>query len=460
MAFAAFEGRDELLTTMLAAAMATAAVPPTATQCSAAAVDPEVALAQSLGLQGFIYGYPIVDLAKQQFNETHRVRPDQPVAAPVNTVAVYPGVLTPATQGQLRAPNADTLYLNAWVDLSQGPVLLDVPEMGRRYYTLAFMDLYGKPHHLGTRTNQGRAAHYALLGPAGGEIPAGYQPFPIPTDTAWMLGRILVEGRRDEAAAKTIARSIVMRGATGPEVTDAEPMRPFESLEFFSLLNRALKSLPPVPGEEALMGQFDSAGFGPRRNFDPDAIGAGQALGLRCALRIGPQVLSSRGFKPTRTANGWLLSNAVANPGHDYLLRAEVARGGYVNDPAESIYPAAIMDTKGAMLNGSSTYRIRFAKGALPPVDGFWSITAYDSRTAQLTENPLHRYTIGDRTRGLRYGKDGSLEIVLSAARPRDGASNWLPVPSGPFHIVTRMYLPRAEALDGRYALPPVVRDE
>jgi hypothetical protein len=58
----------------------------------------------------------------------------------------------------------------------------------------------------------------------------------------------------------------------------------------------------------------------------------------------------------------------------------------------------------------------------------------------------------------LRFGKDGSLEIILSATRPSEGASNWLPVPPGWFHVVTRLYLPRAEALDGRYALPPVTR--
>jgi hypothetical protein len=71
--------------------------------------------------------------------------------APVNTIAVYPHLLTPATQGQLRAANADTLYLNAWLDLSRGPVLLDVPDMGRRYYTLAFMDLYARPWHHSAR---------------------------------------------------------------------------------------------------------------------------------------------------------------------------------------------------------------------------------------------------------------------------------------------------------------------
>ncbi|MDE2597156.1 MAG: DUF1254 domain-containing protein [Sphingomonadales bacterium] len=443
---------------ILSMMLAAAAPLPGAEQCQAAAIEPEVALAQATGLQGYVYGYPIVDLLKQQHNETHRVRADQPVAAPVNRIAVYPGVLTPATQGQLRAPNADTLYLNAWIDLSNGPVLLDVPEMGMRYYTLAFMDLYAKPHHLGTRTNGGKATRYALVGPSGGTVPAGYTPFVLPTDTAWMLGRVLVSGARDEAEAKRLAGAMVMQGREGPAVTEAEPMRPFDSLAYFALLNHALRTLPAIAGEQALMAGFDAAGFGPHREFDPAALTPGQAKGLGCALRIGPQVLARQGFRPTQTANGWLLSSAVGDPGFDYLLRAEVARGGYVNDPRESIYPAAIADQAGAPLSGENRYRIRFAKGALPPADAFWSITAYDTRTAQLVENRLNRYTIGDRTPGLRFGHDGSLEVILSTTRPPEGSSNWLPVPPGRFHVVTRLYLPRADALDGRYALPPVVR--
>ena len=442
---------------MMAASLAAL---PTAEDCKAAALDPETALAQSVGLQGYFYGYPIVDLLKQQHNETHRIRPDQPVATPVNRIGIYPGVLTPATQGQLRAPNADTLYLNAWVDFSKGPVLLEVPEMGRRYYTLAFMDLYAKPHHLGTRTNGGRAMRYALVGPSGGAVPEGYEAFRLPTDTAWMLGRVLVENPRDEAAARALSQAIVLRGEAGPPVSDAEPARPFDSLEFFAVLNRALRTLPALPAETALMAQFDAAGFGPRASFGAGTIPAAQALGLGCALRIGPQVLARRGFKPTQTANGWLLSRDVADPGFNYLLRAEVARGGYVNEPAESIYPAAIADKDGAMLNGANRYRIHFAPGGLPPVSGFWSITAYDAKTSQLVENAIRRYAIGDRTRGLVYGKDGSLDIILSSTRPREGASNWLPVPPGPFHVVTRLYLPGSDALTGKYVLPPVERLE
>ncbi|WP_374527062.1 DUF1254 domain-containing protein [Novosphingobium sp.] len=442
------------------AATAAAATLPDAAQCQAAALDPEAALAQSVGLQAYIYGYPMIDLLKQQFNETHRVDPAQPVAAPVNAIAVYPHVLTPATQGQLRAANADTLYLNAWIDLSRGPVLVEVPQMDRRYYTLAFMDLYARPYHLGTRTNGGKAARYALVGPSGGTVPDGYTPFRLPTDTAWMLGRILVSGPDDAGEAQRIAHSIVMRGPAGAPVTDAAPLRPFDNLAYFELLNQALRSVPAKPGEEALMATFDAAGFGPASRFDPAALSPAQALGLGCALRIGPQVLAKRGFRPARIQNGWMWSGAMANPGNDFLLRAEVARGGYVNAPEESIYPAAITDNRGETLNGERQYRIRFAKGALPPVDAFWSITAYDRATSQLVENPIHRYNIGDRTKGLKYDKDGSLTLYLSATKPKQGASNWLPVPPGTFHVVIRMYLPRPQVLDGQYELPAIERLE
>lgn len=424
----------------------------------AAATNPEAILAQSIGLMGYVYGYPIVDMLKQMHNETHRVRADQPVAAPVNRIGIYPGVLAPATQGQLRAANADTLYLNGWFDLSKGPVLIEVPEMGERYYTLAFMDHYSKPHHLGTRTNGGRATRYALVGPSGGDVPHGYERFDLPTDINWMLGRVLVVDAADEPEARRLSEAMVATGESGPDVVDAAPMNPFVGLLYFKLLNQRLRQLPCQPGEEALMAQFNAAGFGPDCDFDPAVLSEGQRLGLACAVKIGPQVISQRGFRPTQSTNGWLLSSAIADPGMDYLLRAEIARGGYVNEPEESIYPASISDNAGEPLSGDRNYRLRFEPGGLPPCDAFWSITAYDMMTSQLTENPLRRYTIGDRTPGLVYGADGSLDIWLSASEPAQGASNWLPIPAGRFHVVTRIYLPAPEALDGSYVLPPLER--
>lgn len=431
---------------------------PDETQCRGIAQDPEAALAYATGLQGFIYGYPIVDLLKQQHNETHRIAADQPVMAPVNTIAVYPHLLTPETQGQLRAANADTLYLNAWIDLSRGPVLVDVPAFGARYYTLAFMDLYGRPYHLGTRTNGGQARRYALVGPSGGAVPPGYEAFPLPTDTVWMLGRVLVAGDADLPQAKALAAEVKLAGPPGAPVTAADPLQPYASLRYFELLNSALRKIPAKTGETALMAQFDQAGFGPARQFDATKLRPGEALGLGCSVLLGPKVLAQRGFRPARIQNGWMWSGAMADPGNDFLLRAEVARGGYVNAPEESIYPAAITDDRGEMLDGQRQYRIRFAKGKLPPVNAFWSLTAYDRATSQLVANTLKRYNIGDRTRGLKYDRDGALSLYLSATKPPAGKSNWLPVPPGSFHVVMRLYLPRSEALDGNYALPPIER--
>ena len=96
--------------------------------------------------------------------------------------------------------------------------------------------------------------------------------------------------------------------------------------------------------------------------------------------------------------------------------------------------------------------------GQEPPANAFWSLTPYDSKTNQLTENPIRRYQFGDRTKGAKRGKDGSLTIILSATQPKDGKANWLPTPTGAYHIVARLYLPRAEALDGRYSLPQIER--
>lgn len=249
-----------------------------------------------------------------------------------------------------------------------------------------------------------------------------------------------------------------MTGEAGPDVCEAAAVNPFDSLLYFTLLNQGLKLLPRQPGEEALMAQFNAAGFGPDCDFDAEALTPAQRLGLGWAVKIGPQVISQRGFRPTQTTNGWLLSSVIADPGMDYLLRAEVVRGGYVNEPEESIYPAAITDDRGEMLTGERCYRIHFDADAMPPVGAFWSITSYDMKTAQLTENPLGRYAIGDRTPGLVYGADGSLDIVLSARPPAGGTSNWLAIPPGAFHLVTRLYLPAPEALDGRYVLPVVQR--
>ena len=75
---------------------------------------------------------------------------------------------------------------------------------------------------------------------------------------------------------------------------------------------------------------------------------------------------------------------------------------------------------------------LHFSKNDLPPVDAFWSVTVY-GLDLFFVANPINRYAIGDGTSGLRYGKDGSLDVYIQHDPPIGHESNWLPTPAGAF---------------------------
>jgi hypothetical protein len=110
-------------------------------------------------------------------------------------------------------------------------------------------------------------------------------------------------------------------------------------------------------------------------------------------------------------------------------------------------------DAGGRPLDGSAA-SYEFTLADLPPVEAFWSLSAYDARTLEFHPNELGRYVISDRTPGLRWNEDSSLTVRLQSARPAGG--NWLPVPRGPFYLAIRAYRPRPELLSGAWQPPPV----
>jgi hypothetical protein len=114
------------------------------------------------------------------------------------------------------------------------------------------------------------------------------------------------------------------------------------------------------------------------------------------------------------------------------------------------------MDITGQPLDGGYRYRIHFDAGKTPPVDAFWSLTMYDER-GFLIDNPIGRYAIGDRD-SLAFNPDGSLDILIQHEQPDAKASNWLPAPADAFAVTMRLYLPKADFLDGAWKLPPIER--
>jgi hypothetical protein len=147
----------------------------------------------------------------------------------------------------------------------------------------------------------------------------------------------------------------------------------------------------------------------------------------------------------------------IDDPERSRLVRAIAARIGIGGNHAyEAFYPITFLDADGDELSGDNRYVLHFDQP--PPVDGFWSLTMYDVPKFLFVDNPLDRYSIGDRTEGLRTNDDGSLDLYLQHDPPEpDQQPNWLPAPGGLFRPILRMYNPRPEAFDeARWHLPAI----
>ena len=149
----------------------------------------------------------------------------------------------------------------------------------------------------------------------------------------------------------------------------------------------------------------------------------------------------------------------IADPERRIVERAAAAKAGlWGNHAYEAAYIMTYVDDHNEQLTGSRSYQLRLP--TLPPVDAFWSLTMYSLPNFYLVENPINRYSVGDRTPGLVYDADGGLTLTISRERPTDetAAANWLPSPSGEFRPILRMYEPREAVLNQGYVLPPITR--
>lgn len=156
------------------------------------------------------------------------------------------------------------------------------------------------------------------------------------------------------------------------------------------------------------------------------------------------------------TTSSFNLFGSRADLKDDYTTRAVAAAMGiYGNTKEEAVYVGTRVNGEHAQLLGSQPYVLHFDKKDLPPAKFFWSMTLYDLPARHLVANPINRYSIGDRTQGLKYGADGSLDIYVQNTPPgADKAPNWLPAPAGAYDLVMRIYGPDQSVLDGAWTFP------
>jgi hypothetical protein len=397
----------------------------------------------------FLYALPMIEMATARARMLKGVAETGAVAGRLNAFAHARKLVTPAGR-TITTPNVDTLYSSVWMDLTKGPLKLTVPACGERYWSIAFMDMNTNNNAvLGTRTVGGAGGDFTIVGP--GQPGSGPNVVRMATPHGWALLRLLIDGEADMAAAHALQDKFLMTGPGGMTYP-AYAMREDSADKYFASARSLLASDPP-PATDTRMLRRLSALLGPGA---PSALAPEFVAGVEQARQIAKFAVGRQQF-----VNGWTYPRPnLGDYGQDYLYRGIVALVGLgALPPQEAMYMKAAGDDGTGLMTGDGLYRLTLP-GKIP-TDAFWSLTMYEATPDGqyfLTENELNRFAIGDRTPGLKWNADGSLDIWVGRANPgADKASNWLPAPkAGPFSVTLRAYLPRAELLDGRYRLPPI----
>ena len=432
----------------------------------------------ALGREAFLYGFPLVFDLQELQRFTREGMASLPRAG-LNEFSHATALAGP--RDRFVTINNDTVYSLANVDTSGGPVRLEVPDTAGRYYVLQFVDTWTNNFaYVGHRATGTDAAAFVLVAPGwDGEPPGDATLIRCPTALATIVGRFAVTGEEDMPAVRELQGALRLTpsgagaGLPEPDARVREPLRFFEQLRVWG------QAFPPAERDRVYQQRFEPLGlFAAQTPYaDPEPA---FARALEQGLKAGRAALEAAlrsGSSPKQ--NGWDLTYHVFDYNLDffevgalddarwqlpdgparYVQRAAAARGGLLgNHGYEAAYAQVYVDADGAPLDGAHRYELRFRR--TPPCRAFWSVTMYDAQDFFLVANPIDRYSIGDRTPGLRYAGDGSLTITLQTDEPDEPErrANWLPTPAGAFRPLLRVYEPDDAIFDGSYELPPIVR--
>jgi hypothetical protein len=463
----------------LAAVLLVALAAPLAVTCLARPTDtPSEEEALALGADAYVYGYPLVtmEMTRRVMSNVATVEAMRGPMGQFINAREYPS----AAFRDVTAPNADTLYSSAWLDLSKEPYVLSIPDEGDRYYLLPMLsgwtDVFQVP---GRRTTGDKAQTYAITGPGWkGDLPEGVKEYKSPTSIVWILGRTYCTGTPEDYKAvhaiqdkyKVVPLSAYGKdytppaGKVDPAVDMKTPVREqvnkMKAGDYFKLLAALMKDNPPASADAPMVAKLAKIGIVPGQEFDTSKLDAAAQKGLESAPAAGVKKIVAHMKDGGKVVNGWVFPSPAGVYGTDYLQRATVAYFGLgCNRTKDAVYPTSEADPDGKPYDGMNSYTLTFPKGQLPPVDGFWSLTMYDAEYF-FVDNPLNRYTLSARNK-LKENDDGSVTLYLQNKSPgEDKESNWLPAPGGKFVLMMRLYWPKEKApsiLDGTWKTPPVI---
>jgi hypothetical protein len=464
--------------TMLAFAMVSVLIMVgTGTSAAQGGIGKDEAL--QIATDAYIYGYPLVTMEYTRRAMTNVARPAG-TRAPMGQLVrmrTYPS----ADFRDVTAPNADTLYVTGWIDLSKEPYVLSLPDAHGRYYLMPMLDAWTTVFQVpGKRTTGTGPQVYAITGPDwSGALPAGVKQYKSPTALVWILGRIYCTGTaKDYAAVHALEDKITLvplssygkpytppPAKVDPSISGKGAVRDqVEALDgatYFKLMAQLMKDNPPQPDDAPMIARMAKIGLVPGQPFDLSKLDPAVQEALKGVPKAAVEKIRGYLKSAGTIESGWLFTTKTGIYGTDYIGRALVTAIGLgANRPQDAVYPTSETDADGKPYMGSNKYVMHFDKHQLPPVKGFWSLTMYDAEYF-FVPNRLNRYTLSARNQ-LKRNADGSVDLYMQKDSPgKEKESNWLPAPQGRFVLMLRLYWPTEtppSILDGTWKPPAAVK--
>jgi hypothetical protein len=435
---------------------------------------------RTIAQAAYVWAWPMVNMHSRRvaFNavpEPGKMGSVMP-CGPLNEIGMLTDYITPEER-YVACPNQDVVYGFGILSLDIEPAVVQVPEMDDRFWVYQIADQRTDAFG-GIGKQYGSApGHYLVVGPAwDGDVPDGIvSVLRSPTNLACCVPRLFLDNTdADRAAIQPVLDQVSVYPLSrydgtmqtkdwraAPDFpgrdTGGEEIRWVDPAVFFETLPTILEEVPPLPGEESLYDSFrailDAAQADPSVKAVLDEVAVATERDI-----VHPIFNWSNVGLPV--GNGWTSPNNGAAFGTDYYARLAVARTNIlVNLERETKYFYNQTDQAGDELHGDRTYRVTFPAGQLPPVQGFWSLTVYNSHHF-FAPNDLIRYSLGTKNGDLVDGEDGTLTLYVQAAPPDDAPfTNWLPIPAGePFSLYLRTYWPSEAILDGTWTPPGIER--
>jgi hypothetical protein len=434
---------------------------------------------QTVGRMAYLWGWPLVNSVNRSIAFSKAPEPGLvggTIPFAFNRNAMLTGYISP-NQTFIACPNQDVAYGAGWMTLDKEPIVFQVPDFADRFWVYA---------HYDARTDQfseiGKAygtkpGFYLMVGPNWkGETPAGITAVVrSSTSLAFVVPRIFVDDTaEDKKAVQPLISQVVYYPLSefdgkmktkdwsklphfpAPKRTGKGEASWVNPETFFGELPAVMKSVRPLPGEEALYNWIGSVLEAAAK--DPKIMQTLKETAVEAERTMINPFLQWR-YNGRAAGNGWNSPVNNAQWGTDYLNRTATAKSNmYDNRPDETKYIYTDNDNQGKQLIGQNSYAITFAKDQVPPVKGFWSLTLYND-VHLFHPNALQRFSLGTKNKNLKYDADGSLTLYAGAKSPgKDKESNWLPAPNGTFSLYIRAYWADKAILDGAWQPPKIVQ--